>query len=439
MKHTKFYPHHSITGKLVLTFIVIAILFVVLVSSSISHVFRTHFESNLKPHLIQYMEYVQNDIGIPANRQRASALADRLNITIHIIDKKGVWSSKGELNHQHKLDIKHQISENGIDYGIAILGEHEFFMSKINATTFLFDIPNLHPGHKGRGLLPIAVLLIILLLLYHFTHRIIRPISTLKAGIKRIGNGELGHRIEIKCRDELGDLANSINLMADDIQHMLEAKRQLLLAISHELRSPLTRAKVSLALVDDKHNKESLHSDLNEMEGLIEELLETERLSSNHTILNKQPTNLNELVYDLINNKFDKTKLETLLATEDIVANIDSARIKLMLKNLLENAIRHTPTGSHVPVLSLSINAHNLHIQITDYGTGIEAHHIPHITEAFYRADSSRQRETGGYGLGLYLCRVIAEAHEGTLQVTSKVNKGTTVTVVLSNSINTNK
>ncbi|MDH5360570.1 MAG: HAMP domain-containing histidine kinase [Gammaproteobacteria bacterium] len=429
MRHARFSRRHSITGKLVITFLLIAVLFVILVSGSISHVFRTHFEENLQPHLIQYMEYVQGDIGIPANRLRATALAKRLNIAIHIIDEQGTWSSSGMLKKKPKIDIRHKISKNGVDYGIATVGEHEYFISVQNGTMFLFDIPNLHPSHKGRGLLPIIVLLFVLLLLYHFTHRIIRPISTLKEGIKRIGDGEISHRIQLRCRDELGELADNINDMADKIEEMLEAKRQLLLAISHELRSPLTRAKVSLALIDEHVNKESLQGDLNEMERLIEELLETERLSGNHRALNKQDYVINTLIDELISQHFSQDCLEIHMTNIQIRANIDTARIKLMLKNLLENAIRHTPEGSHQPTVYLTTERNHYTIRIVDTGHGIEQQHIPHITEAFYRADSSRQRETGGYGLGLYLCKVIAEAHGGRLIIESKLNKGTTIRV----------
>jgi len=433
MRHTRFSRRHSITGKLVITFLLVAILFVVLVSGSIRHVFRAHFETNLQPHLIQYMEYVQGDIGIPANRTRATALAKRLNIVIHIIDEHGTWSSSGMLEQQPVIDIRHKISQNGIDYGIATVGEHEYFMSFQNGTKFLFDIPNLHPSHKGRGLLPIVVLLFVLLLLYHFTHRIIRPISTLKAGIKRIGNGEITHRIQIKCRDELGDLADNINEMADKIEKMLEAKRQLLLAISHELRSPLTRAKVSLALMDEKLNTDSLQGDLNEMEKLIEELLETERLSGNHSALNKQSSIITTLITELIEQHFSKDGLETHFPTQQVRANIDPARMKLMLKNLIENAIFHTAGGAPKPALHLEVDNDSYTIRVIDSGYGIEEQHIPHITEAFYRADSSRQRETGGYGLGLYLCKVITEAHGGTLKIESKINKGTIISVRLPN------
>lgn len=431
MIHKRLRRRHSITSKLIVTFLLIAILFVILVSGSISHVFRKHFETNLQPHLIQYMEYVQNDIGIPANRKRASQIASKLNIIIHIIDEHGTWSTDGELKLKNTISIRHQISQNGIDYGIATVGDHEYFMSRQNGTQFLFDIPNLHPTHKGRGLLPIAVLLFVLLLLYHFTHRIIRPISTLKSGIKRIGSGELGHRIKIKCRDELGDLADSINIMADDIEKILAAKRQLLLAISHELRSPLTRAKVSLALLDENCKTDSLVNDLDEMETLINELLETERLSQNHSTLNKQPSVINQLVTELVNQRFKSERLEIHLPDIDIKADIDVARIKLMLKNLIENAIRHTPEGSQAPTLFLTPEDNRYVIRIVDYGFGIEQQHIPYITEAFYRADSSRQRETGGYGLGLYLCRVITEAHGGTLNIESRINQGTTISVFL--------
>ena len=303
-------------------------------------------------------------------------------------------------------------------------------MAQYSDTTFYFDIPNLHPEHKGRGLIPILLVLLALLLLYHLTQRMIRPITTLIAGVRRFGQGELDYRIQLKRRDELGELADSFNEMANDIQQMLDAKRQMLLAISHELRSPLTRAKVSLELIDDQQRLE-IAKDLNEMEALIEELLETERLSTRHNSLNKQLYSLNDLIENVLQEYFTDCDIARELPFETISLELDGPRIKLLLKNLLDNALRYTPDGAVPPGIKLSRYNDTVSITVHDHGEGIAAQHVPHLTDPFYRADAARMRETGGYGLGLYLCRVITEAHEGQLSIQTEQGMGTTVKVTL--------
>jgi signal transduction histidine kinase len=111
--------------------------------------------------------------------------------------------------------------------------------------------------------------------------------------------------------------------------------------------------------------------------------------------------------------------------------DVDTARIKLLLKNLLDNAIRHTPDGARAPEIQLMLDKQQALITVSDHGKGIQARHLLHLTEPFYRVDPSRQRETGGYGLGLYLCRMIAEAHDGQLEIESAVGEGTRVMVKL--------
>ena len=431
MRHWPRHPRHSLTSKLVLLFLLMAVLFVVLVGGGIGKAFRDHFENNLRPHLSQYLEYVHQDIGIPPDRQRAKILAEKLGVDIHIVDADGIWSSNGQPLDYQTLEVEHRFQQNGVEYGMAQLDSHEVFMARHGAATLYFDIPNLHAEGKGRGLIPILLLLFVLLLLYYFTRRMIRPISTLIAGVRRFGQGELDYRIKLNRRDELGELADNFNKMADDIQQMLDAKRQLLLAISHELRSPLTRAKVSLELIDDEKQRLEVAKDLAEMEALIEELLETERLSTSHRLLNKESLGLNGLIEGLLQAYFPEGEIERELPSDEITLQVDGSRIRLLLKNLLENALRHTPVGAAPPKIMLCKHVDRVCITVQDYGEGIAAQHIPHLTEPFYRGDASRRRETGGYGLGLYLCRVITEAHGGVLSIDSEVGKGTSVMVKL--------
>ena len=433
MTSSKRKRRHSLSGKLILLFIVMAVVFVMLVGSGIRHAFQGHFKDNIRPHITQYLEYVKADIGTPPDRSRARELADRLNIEIQIFDREGHWSSSGRLTTMDDIEIERGFIINAKQYFHAEGNDHrDYLMARDGETTLLFNVPNLRDQRKGfRGWIPLLILLSLLLVLYHATRRLFAPLDTIKQGVQKFGAGDMNQRIQIKRKDELGELANSFNAMADDIQQMLDAKRQLLLAISHELRSPLTRARVAAEMMEDNDKKTQIIQDINEMESLIEELMETERLSSRHRKLNKTRQNIVKVISDTVHTWFDSAGVTTHLPETEVMLDVDTARIKLLLKNLLDNAILHSPDGARAPEIQLIIDKQQALVTISDHGNGIQARHLPHLTEPFYRVDPSRQRETGGYGLGLYLCRMIAEAHDGQLEIESAVGEGTRVMVKL--------
>lgn len=422
--------HHTLSGKLVGLFLLVALLFVVLVGNTIGHAFRSHFQTEIRPHLVNYLEYIQRDIGIPPDRRKAEALARKLNIEITLIDSAGQWSSHQQRIDLNEVEIHHRFNEEGVQYRYGEFNDRHLLIGEVGESTLIFSLPRMERG-SGSKLLPLAVLLTILLLLYYATRRLFKPVETIRNGVQRFGGGELNHRIAIKRRDELGELAGSFNAMADEIQQMLEAKRQLLLAISHELRTPMTRAKVSLEFIEDDKQREELNRDLNEMEQLIEELLETERLSTSHRTLNLAPFALNHLITTLVEDRFADKAITLQLPSRSLELTLDATRIRLLLKNLLENALRYSPEGAPPPLLTVERKGEDVSIVVRDFGEGIEEKHIAHLTEPFYRADSARQRQTGGYGLGLYLCRVIAEAHGGELIIESEKGEGTTITLIL--------
>jgi len=421
---------HTLSGRLILLFVVMATLIVITVSATIGWGFRSHFKDNIRPHLNQYLDYIQQDIGSPPDQAKAMALSRQLNIDIHYFSDTQQWRSNDISVNLDDIHYHRQFKRQGAEYGFGFFDDREYLVSRHDDYTLAFSVPRRERG-GWHIIVPLLVILTVLVLLYHATRRLFAPIQEIKNGISRIGAGELNHRLNIQRRDELGQLSDSINAMADDIEQMLEAKRQLLLAISHELRSPLTRAKVSAAMLDDKQQQTEIRCDLDEMETLIEELLETERLSTRHHILNKSKTNLQTLITELLEQHFPEQDIAVEMPEEIISLTVDSARIKLLLKNILSNALKHNPDDAKPPKLLLEKIDQSIKITIQDHGTGIEPEHLPHLTEPFYRTDAARLRETGGYGLGLYLCKVIAEAHGGQLQIQSEYGRGTTVIVLL--------
>lgn len=423
--------YHSLSARLVLLFVAIALVFIILVGGAMGMAFKANFEGHIRPHLVRYLEYIQADVGSPPELARARAITDTLSVNVYYFGPDDNWASTSIPLDLDTVRPHKRFIEKGIEYTLGNNDNYEILISRHPDYTLAFSVKHAGNHFHWHSVMPITILLLILLTLYLATKRLFAPIATIKAGIAKIGQGELDHRIEVKRRDELGDLADTINGMAGDIQQMLEAKRQLLLAISHELRSPLTRAKVAVELMKDQAQRDEINHDLNEMEGLIEELLETERLSVRHNILNKSQQSLNKLITELREEYFPYQPITTKIPEHDIIVSIDRARIKLLLKNLLNNALAHTPAGSDSPKIILSKQDATIIIKVVDHGTGIAKEHIPHLTEPFYRADPARQRKTGGYGLGLYLCQVITEAHDGQLNIDSHIGQGTTVTVSL--------
>ncbi len=380
--------------------------------------------------------YIVNDIGIPPNIQRAESITETSKIQIMISGPKLLWKSSKEITDpdnikKHKAHHQHT---NHPDMAFAMgrnKNQHFFIIKKQNHT---FYLTGLRPFVREDGYLwAWAALLLcgfILYLSYRAVNWLIEPLKQIKQGAQRIEKGELSYRINCTRNDEIGQITNAVNSMATELEKMLEAKRQLLLAISHELRTPLTRAKVGIEFIDNQKIKQSLHEDLAELDHLINELLEAERLNEKHNALHISSININTLIKTIKDETPDPKKLiRTQLSNSAITINGDPLRLTLLIKNLIGNGLKY---GNDKPLdISCTERKSILSIKFEDQGDGIDDVHLAHITEPFYRADNARQRQTGGYGLGLYLCKLIAEAHDGQLNITSTLKKGTRITVTL--------
>ena len=266
-------------------------------------------------------------------------------------------------------------------------------------------------------------------LLYLATRWLFNPLEKISEVVSKIGQGDMESRTNIKRHDELGKLGKEINQMADDIEGMLEAKRDLFLAISHELRTPVTRSRVAAELIGDKAQREAISADMKEMDSLISDLTEAEAMSTGHSTLNRQPHSVSHLITTELNEHFADSGVEAPAASSDDYVLLDGMRIRLLLKNLLKNSLRHTAPDQPRPTVSAEVNEEGLVMVVKDSGEGIDAKHLGRVTEAFYRPDASRQRKTGGFGLGLYLCRNIVSAHQGAMEIDSERGRGATVIV----------
>jgi signal transduction histidine kinase len=279
-------------------------------------------------------------------------------------------------------------------------------------------------GPHGIGWLTLGVLLVLVLVAYAFVRRLLRPLDDIGAGAQRFGRGEFKDPIPIRRNDELGDLAQRINTMASDISDMLDAKRALLLALSHELRSPLTRARLNAELLPDTPEsateRAALLRDLAEMRDLISDLLESERLASPHAALLREHVDLVALVHDVVAELPHEDEIELNLSPDVPPMALDRTRMRLLLRNLVDNAMRHggqAAGATRAPVLSLRRVDGAIEIEVRDFGPGVDESQLEHLGQPFFRTDNARQRATGGVGLGMYLCRLVALAHGGSFEL----------------------
>ncbi len=400
---------HSLRLRLLLLFLLLALAMSAAFIGGSKKAFSTGWREAVKPLLTDYVDRLAADLGSPPDAQKARALVERLPVSIRIEGPTTQFDS-----HPQRPANKWQgDSSDPSDTRSDFLKRKT---SDGHTITFGLGQMEWRRGPGAFGWLTLAMLLGLTALAFAYVRRLFKPLDDIGTGVQRFGAGNFSQPIAVRRRDELGDLAGQINTMGQEIAQMLDAKRALLLAISHELRSPLTRARLNTELLpetgDTQEARQALLRDLAEMTRLITDLLESERLSGNHAALNLEPTDLGESVREAAVGINSDTPLTLQIEPDLPLLQLDRTRIKLLLRNLLDNAQRHGQGPINVQLIR---TGDALQLTVRDHGPGIAPEQLPQLAQAFFRADAARQRSTGGVGLGLYLCRLVAQAHGGTL------------------------
>lgn len=488
----------SLKLRIVLVFVLLALALMMLFWQGAQRVVASGWREAARPLLADYVNHLVADIVVDGAPQvgRAQALVARLPITVDIRGPVVNWSSHP--GHAVGWD------RDGPRGWVSI-----FSRDTPDGHQIRFGIDRAVFGPRRHGfLVGLSVLAGLTFLAWLYVRRQLSPLDAIGAGAARFGRGDFSHPIPAHHAgrpDELGRLASTVNIMGEDIRQMLDAKRALLLAISHELRSPLTRARLHTELLpeDDalvQPQRSALMRDLQEMSRLITDLLESERLAGRHAALQCEPVALPALVASVCEElaaRYPHAAEVRLHADAALpVLQLDAARMRLLMRNLLDNALRHgapatgvavaasavatpssstgpseppvrcaTPAGKpdeHVLPVSeqggggasgatevhgagsvceqheakppevrlCSLPDGGVRIEVRDFGPGVSNEQIPRLAQAFHRPDSARTRRAGGVGLGLYLCRLVAEAHGGRFEL-ANAHPGLRATVSL--------
>jgi signal transduction histidine kinase len=431
MKKKNFPVFKSIFLKL----IILVIFFGVLLNLSIWAFFRLSMDVKPKKIVPVYIakmnDYIVKDLGFPPDTLKAKKLSDELNINIRFQSHQFNWTTSDYVPMLEELARSDDFKDK-FPYKESFMMQHEkkpYYVAKSSQGIYIIAPLSPQDFFNPERAIVIVILLIsfILILLYFLLRWLFSPMKELSSAVNQIAQGNYNINIPVKRKDELGELASSINDMSVRIKQNIKAKEQLLIDVSHELRTPLTRMKLGLE-VDSP--KEKINEDVDEMERMITELIENYRSDTPYEKLNRENTDIVKLLKDVIEASGSPQKINLETATNSpVILNVDPHKIKTAFRNLIDNALKYSSDSITV---SVTTSDHAVTVSVKDVGIGIAEEDLKYIFEPFYRADPSRSRKTGGFGLGLAICKRIIEAHGGSILIKSKVNEGTEVFVSLS-------
>lgn len=422
-------PHLNLYSRFFLLFTtttILLVVFILLGSFSLSEKEATKIVYDRHEALYEMMEKLVTG---PIQIEELKKEAKKNRVQIEITRGAERW------NTGPKLPSLASLQESTIVLGkvnFSKVGSKYFVYITANSSTIAVtsQIANLIVYPNWLTMWPWIATFLVLFVSYKTLNNQLKPINGAINSATQISQGNLKYRIEKHPRNDLGKLTNGLNAMAENLEELFSSKNELLLSVSHELRSPMARMKVLLALLNNNETVSKLNVEIDKMNEIVEQLLESERLKDSHKLLNLETYFLPNVLIGIFNNFEDKERLNIEGSIPEVAINIDLGRFKFLIRNLIENALKHSQTTSPILVICTKEKS-QLSISILDFGTGIEESFLPTIFEPFSQAVGVENRNNQGVGLGLFLCQRIALAHGGDLKVKSEVDKGSKFTFTL--------
>lgn len=378
------------------------------------------------------------------------------NIWFKSVDNNATVSSLFLLPPKHQQALTRYINEQVFDQTITSVFSHTRLIGpvtiKINKQKYQMFISQ--KQHKrnfgqlvqalpswGRVAIPVFISFILCLLL---ARSFSKPVAAIKKATTELGKGNLTTRVNgiSKRNDELGQLANSFNQMAEQLQQNQSAQQRLLGDVSHELRSPMTRLQMALGLAQQETTTQATREqylkrcqlEVDRLNKMIEEALALSRLENALQTVEKQPIDFTALVKKITHEEHfiakEKEITITLAPTIPVTLLGDHNLLYSAISNVLTNAVKYSSEHSTVNV-ALSANEQVVNLVICDDGIGVPAESLSDLFTPFYRVNLARDRNTGGTGLGLAIAKQAIIAHQGNIFAKNNEIKGLSVTIQL--------
>lgn len=303
--------------------------------------------------------------------------------------------------------------------------EYEF-LRRLNGFIFI----------SAAGTIIVALILGIIL-----SRSITRPIRELTKATHAMADGNLNQSVNVRSRDEIGELAQSFNKMSSDLSRSFNLRKQMTADIAHELRTPLSliighAEGVHDGVLEPTHeNFEIIREEAERLEKLVNDLRTLSLADAGELSVDYQPVNVNDIMSDVYTHYmtlFNQHRITLNLEPASVIltASLDPSRFTQVLNNILDNALRYTPENGSVMMKTFQV-ADKIQISIQDNGEGVSPEVASHLFDRFYRADQARNRDDGGSGLGLAIAKSIIEMHHGKIWAESEIGKGLKMVIEL--------
>jgi signal transduction histidine kinase len=288
-----------------------------------------------------------------------------------------------------------------------------------------------------------AALALTTVLTFGLSRRILTPVQALTEAARKLEKGDLGQRVRVRSKDEIGELAHAFNSMADGLSRADQLRRNMVSDVAHELRTPLANVRGYLEAMRDgvvqasPATIDSLYEETLLLSRMVDDLQELALAEAGQLRLAKEALEPAELVAAAVTATQAQASQKGIELKAEISPNLptlagDGQRLGQAMRNLITNSIAHTPEGGTI-LVKADTTSEGVILSVRDTGEGIAAEHLPFIFERFYRADPARQRSKGGSGLGLAIVKQWVTAHGGTVRAesTGVAGEGSTVTMWL--------
>lgn len=423
------FPKLSIFIKLVF----IVVIFGILLNITVLLVFNLSSDKKPRKFLRDFSRRMERsliyEVGIPPDPDKAKQICEDLQIDMRFEGKTASWTSDNSMPYINDILSNPENKQRFEDDESIIVFHKRKPYSVIRFPQGVFIIK---PFEQQRFfnteqaiILLILFITLIIVLLYFLLRSLFSPLKELSAAVHSIGEGNYDVKLPEQRNDELGELSNSVSEMSQKISASIKSKEQLLIDVSHELRSPLTRIKLGLEVGSPK---ERIQEDIYEMEKMISSLLENYRFDAGYNKISPQITEISQLIKETADEYTQQNRLVLQLPPENIYVLADMDKMQIVFRNIIDNALKYSSD-----IVNISVKKQNNFavIAFEDKGSGISQQDLNNIFEPFYRADPSRSRKTGGFGLGLSISKKIIDAHKGEISISSNLNQGTKVIIKL--------
>lgn len=448
--------HQSLFFKLIAVMTVTMLLTLLLFAFFFRSWWNPGVRESTHVNLRHYAELLTHEIGTPPDHEKAAQLSDKLKLGIAIRDPKGEWWFSPRIPNGVRARImarEHGLAPGGSPPNLTVRppeapvadpvtpdsphvnlrkGRMLAVIPTAEGYTFILGSRRRHPweGSPIEWILLFGGIAAVWFGAWLFMRRQLQPIRSLARGVRAVEEGNLDARIPAVGSNEFADLADSFNAMTRSLKDRLRARDQLLIDVSHELRSPLTRMRVALEMAEPGAAIDSLHEEVDALGKMVSEILETERLNSPAGGLNRRPLDLGALLMEKVS-RFEGQPPGIELSIEPLPEiPLDAERMRQVLRNMIENGLKHGRDSQKPVKVTLKREGKYAVVSVTNGGPTVPEEEHRLIFEPFYRTDRSRSG-TPGYGLGLPLCKRIVEAHGGSIVFRSYPDEGTTISARL--------